>query len=90
MERSGRVSPPARARRRISERNRRKAAALSAEMAASDFARGGRVTKTPLGTAPMDTNVSIVAHPTLSGPSGHLPLTGGVGPRPLLRETHTC
>ena len=49
LERSGRVSPPARARRRISERNRRKAAALSAEMAASDFARGGRVTKTPLG-----------------------------------------
>ena len=49
LERSGRVSPPARARRRISERNRRKAAALSAEMAASDFARGGKVTKTPLG-----------------------------------------
>ena len=31
--------------------------------AASDFARGGKVTKTPLGTAPMDTNVSIVAFP---------------------------
>ena len=58
--------------------------------AASDFARGGKVTKTPLGTAPMDTSVSIVAHPTPSDPSGHLPLTGGVGPRPLLRETHTC
>ena len=57
---------------------------------ASDFARGGKVTKTPLGTVPMDTNVSIVAHPTPSDPSGHLPLTGGVGPRPLLRETHTC
>ena len=26
--------------------------------------------------------VLIVAHPTPSGPSGHLPLTGGVGPGP--------
>ena len=31
--------------------------------AASDFARGGKVTKTPLGTAPMGTNVPIVAFP---------------------------
>ena len=31
--------------------------------AASDFARGGKVTKTPLGTAPMGTSVPIVAFP---------------------------
>ena len=49
--------------------------------AASDFARGGKVTKTPPGTAPDEHFVLIVAHPTPSGPSGHLPLTGGVGPR---------
>ena len=29
--------------------------------------------------------VLIVAYPTPSGPSGHLPLTGGVGPGPHLR-----
>ena len=31
--------------------------------AASDFALGGKVTKTPLGTAPMGTSVPIVAFP---------------------------
>ena len=51
--------------------------------AASDFAHGGKVTKTPPGTAPDEHFVLIVAHPTPSGPSGHLPLTGGVGPGPL-------
>ena len=51
--------------------------------AASDFARGGKVTKTPPGTAPDEHFVLIVAHPTPSGPSGHLPLTGGVGPGSL-------
>ena len=50
--------------------------------AASDFARGGKVTKTPPGTAPDEHSVLIVAYPTPSGPSGHLPLTGGVGPGP--------
>ena len=51
--------------------------------AASDFARGGKVTKTPPGFAPRSTvPVLQVAHPTPSGPSGHLPLTGGVGPGP--------
>ena len=39
--------------------------------------------KTPPGTAPDEHFVLIVAHPTPSGPSGHLPLTGGVGPGPL-------
>ena len=34
--------------------------------------------------------VLIVAYPTPSGPSGHLPLTGGVGPGPPLRGTRTC
>ena len=38
--------------------------------------------KTPPGTAPDEHFVLIVAHPTPSGPSGHLPLTGGVGPGP--------
>ena len=28
----------------------------------------------------------IFAHPTPSGPSGHLPLTGGVGPGPHFTE----
>ena len=51
--------------------------------AATYFAHGGKVGKTPPGTAPMSTAVLIVAHPTPSGPSGHLPLTGGVGPGPL-------
>ena len=41
------------------------------------------------GTAPDERFVLIVASPTPSGPSGHLPLTGGVGPGPPLRETHT-
>ena len=41
--------------------------------------------KTPPGTAPDEHFVLIVAHPTPSGPSGHLPLTGGVGPGPHLR-----
>ena len=58
--------------------------------AASDFACGGKVTKTPLGTAPMGTSVPIVAYPTPSVAPRHLPLTGGVGPRPLLRGTRTC
>ena len=44
-----------------------------------------RLTKTPPGTAPDEHFVLIVAHPTPSGPSGHLPLTGGVGPGPHLR-----
>ena len=39
--------------------------------------------KTPPRTAPDEHFVLIVAHPTPSGPSGHLPLTGGVGPGPL-------
>ena len=38
--------------------------------------------KAPPGTAPDEHFVLIVAHPTPSGPSGHLPLTGGVGPGP--------
>ena len=38
--------------------------------------------KTPPGTAPDEHFVLIVAYPTPSGPSGHLPLTGGVGPGP--------
>ena len=45
--------------------------------AASDFALGGKVTKTPLGTAPMGTSVPIVAYPTPSVAPRHLPLTGG-------------
>ena len=49
--------------------------------AASDFARGGKVTKTPPGTAPDEHFVLIVAYPTPSVASRHLPLTGGVGPR---------
>ena len=57
--------------------------------AASDFARGGKVTKTPPGTAPDEHFVLIVAHPTPSGPSGHLPLTGEVGPRsPITRDAY--
>ena len=36
----------------------------------------------PPGTAQDEHFVLIVAHPTPSGPSGHLPLTGGVGPGP--------
>ena len=50
--------------------------------AAAYFAHGGKVGKTPPGTAPDEHFVLIVAHPTPSGPSGHLPLTGGVGPGP--------
>ena len=44
-----------------------------------------RLTKTPLGTAQDERSALIFAHPTPSGPSGHLPLTGGVGPGPPLR-----
>ena len=50
--------------------------------AASSFAHGGKGTKAPPGTAQDGHYVPIFAHPTLSGPSGHLPLTGGVGPGP--------
>ena len=50
--------------------------------AATYFAHGGKVGKTPPGTAPDEHFVLIVAYPTPSGPSGHLPLTGGVGPGP--------
>ena len=51
--------------------------------AALGFAgRDGRLAKTPPGTAQDGHFVSIFAHPTPSGPSGHLPLTGGVGPGP--------
>ena len=53
---------------------------------AAYFARGGKVGKTPPGTAPMSAYAERalkVAFPTPSGPSGHLPLTGGVGPGPL-------
>ena len=39
-----------------------------------------RLTKTPLGTAQDERSALIFAHPTPSGPAGHLPLTGGVGP----------
>ena len=39
----------------------------------------------PGGRLRMGTLVPIFAHPTPSGPSGHLPLTGGVGPGPPLR-----
>ena len=56
--------------------------------AASDFALGGKVTKTPLGTAPMGTSVPIVAYPTPSVAPRHLPLTGGVGPRPPFTGVH--
>ena len=49
--------------------------------AASDFAHGGKVTKTPLGTAPMGTSVPIVAYPTPSVAPRHLPLTGGSRPQ---------
>ena len=50
--------------------------------AASYFARGGKVTKTPPGTAPDEHFVLIVAYPTPSVASRHRPLTGGVGPGP--------
>ena len=49
--------------------------------AATYFARGGKVTKTPPGTAPDEHFVLIVAYPTPSAASRHLPLTGGVGPQ---------
>ena len=56
---------------------------LPGEPAALGFAgRDGRLAKTPPGTAQDGHFVSIFAHPTPSGPSGHLPLTGGVGPGP--------
>ena len=44
----------------------------------------------PPGTAPDEHSVLIVAYPIPSGPSGHLPLTGGVGPGPPLRGTRSC
>ena len=50
--------------------------------AASSFAHGGKGTKTPPGTAPDEHFVLIVAYPTPSVASRHLPLTGGVGPGP--------
>ena len=52
---------------------------------ASYFARGGKVGKTPPGDGSDERLRAAGAHsylvPTPSGPSGHLPLTGGVGPR---------
>ena len=44
-----------------------------------------RLPKTPPGTAPDEHFVLIVAYPTPFVASRHLPLTGGVGPGPLLR-----
>ena len=64
---------------------------LPGEPASLGFAgRDGRLGKTPPGTAPDEHSVLIVAYPTPSGPSGHLPLTGGVGPGPPLRGTRSC
>ena len=64
---------------------------LPGEPASLGFAgRDGRLAKTPPGTAPDEHSVLIVAYPTPSGPSGHLPLTGGVGPGPPLRGTRSC
>ena len=45
-----------------------------------------RLTKTPPGTAQDERSALIFAHPTPSGPAGHLPLTGGVGPGPHYGE----
>src|SRR5699024_3719920 len=45
-----------------------------------------RLTKTPPGTAQHEHSAIIFAHPTPSGPAGHLPLTGGVGPGPHYGE----
>ena len=53
--------------------------------AASSFAHGGKGTKTPPGFAQDERSALIFALPTPSGPAGHLPLTGGVGPGPHLR-----
>ena len=59
---------------------------LPGEPAALGFAGStGEITQNAPGTAPDEHFVLIVAHPTPSGPSGHLPLTGGVGPGPHLR-----
>ena len=45
----------------------------------------------PPGVPPRNQeNVGEFASPTPSGPSGHLPLTGGVGPGPSLRGTRSC
>ena len=52
------------------------------QRAASSFAHGGKGTKTPPETAQDERSALIFAHPTPSDPSGHLPLTGGVGPGP--------
>ena len=49
---------------------------------AGDFARGGKVTKTPPGDGSgWALEAPIFAYPTPSPPLGYLPLTGGVGPR---------
>ena len=53
--------------------------------AASYFAHGGKVTKTPPGFAQNGHFVSIFALPIPSVASRHLPLTRGVGPGPHLR-----
>ena len=42
----------------------------------------GKYPKDRRGTAQDERSALIFAHPTPSGPSGHLPLTGGVGPGP--------
>ena len=56
---------------------------LPGEPAALGFAGSNEgLGKAPPGTAPDEHFVLIVAYPTPSGPSGHLPLTGGVGPGP--------
>ena len=61
--------------------------------AAGEFRPAGRVSfwtprkkpKRRQGAAQDERFALIFAHPTPSGPSGHLPLTGGVGPGPHLR-----
>ena len=62
--------------------------------AAGEFRPAGRVSfwtlrkkpKRRQGAAQDERSALIFAHPTPSGPSGHLPLTGGVGPGPILRR----
>ena len=46
------------------------------------FPAMGKSPKDRRGTAQNERFALIFAHPTPSGPSGHLPLTGGVGPGP--------